>query len=338
MLCLLVAISMNSNAQSNSVRESRSVSITNTEDGKVKLKVTTRKGDDIQSFEKTYESYQDMEDDPELEDYGISAKDLSFGGRSFSFGSSPNIFFNQGPGNRFWNDDEDDDDPWGGAFHFDFDIDSMMSQMDRYTGPNMFQIFPRGLMDADSMANHFNFGFNNGRFNFNGQEFMDIDSLRDALKDQFDDMGFDFDFDWHTDDEGHDSQAWSFFHRDDEDDEDRDSRFKVITRARVYIRSAREEDRKNAGVDQMEDLELKDINFYPNPSDGRFNVEVNTGNGGPLQVKIISPDGEAVYDQTARNAEGIYDFNIDISDERKGIYVMQIIQNNTALTKRVIIE
>ena len=91
-------------------------------------------------------------------------------------------------------------------------------------------------------------------------------------------------------------------------------------------------------LDEMEDLKINDISFYPNPSDGRFTVDIKTGNENLVQIKIIGPDGAVVYEKSDQQSSGEYSFKVDLSQKRKGIYLLQVIQNNSSLTKRIIIE
>lgn len=331
-LVLLVAAGVPLQAQTESVRESKSVSISTGEDGKVTLKVTIKKGYDTTTFEKTYDSYDDMYDDPELEEYGIAADDLGFGARGFSFGSpKANLFFHQGPGMRFW--DDDDDDAFSRSFSFGFDLDSLMEQMDQFRsggGPFSFRFGPNGSFDIDSLMSQFD--FDGGTFMFNGDEFMDIDSLRERMREQFDNFDFDFDFD---DEDNGRGGFRSFYFNGDDDDEDNP---RVISRVRVYVRSARDADKAKVGADAMDDLKIKDISFYPNPSDGRFSLELETGNQLPVYIKIVGPNGATVYERTEEAVDGYYDFDINISDQGEGIYILQVIQGKSALTKRIIIE
>ena len=102
-------------AQDEGIRESKSVNISIIEDGKVKLKVIMKKANDETTFEKTYDSYDDMYNDSDLEKYGI---DLGFG-NSFKFNNqSPQFYFHKGPKGGFW--DQDD---------FDLDLDAFREQM-----------------------------------------------------------------------------------------------------------------------------------------------------------------------------------------------------------------
>lgn len=328
MLTLLVTVGMSVQAQTESVSESKSVSISTDEDGKITLKVTTKIGDDTKTFEKTYDSEEEMYDDPELEEYGITSDDLGFGSNKFSFKfASPrsNGSFHRMPNFSMFFDD--DDNSFSNSFSFGLDIDSMMNQF-HSNGPFRFHFGPGKMMDLDSLMS--GFGPKGRMFYFGDDEFMDMDSLREKLMDRFKDMDFDFDFD---DDEGSNKWVRSFsFGNDDEDDT------RIISRVKVFIRSAREADKEKVGADEMEDLQIQDISFYPNPSDGRFALELTTGNENPVHIKIVGPDGSVVYERTGQASDGFYDYDIDISDQREGVYIMQVIQNNRALTKRIIIE
>lgn len=330
MLTVMMLVGMNAYAQKGDVNESRSMSISTTEDGKVKLKVITKNGDDTETFEKTYDSREDMENDPELKERGITLDGQSFGGSSFQFGFAPggSQLFQKMPRFSMFFDDED-----GGPFSstFSFDIDSLMSNMHSFRSgsPLSIQFGSGGGMDIDSLMQKFDFHKDGGKFFLNGEEFMDMESLRKKLREQFDDMDFDFDFDF-DDTDG----SWSYSHGNGDDDFD----VHVVSRARVFIRAARDADKEAVGADQMEDLKIRDVSFYPNPSDGRFNVEIDTGNGQPVQVKIIDPAGSVVYDRNDQKSSGKYNFKVDISGSEAGIYILQIIQNNSALTKRIIIE
>lgn len=325
---LLMFFGGHGQAQTVEKSQSKSVSITTAEDGKVKLKVTIKDGDDTKNFEKTYDRYEDIASDPDLEKYGIELDEWSFNGPS-KFGSPRLLFRGQG-----FQDDEDDN-------FFMFDLDSMRESLHdmmkhNFQGNQFFFNFDDDspfIMNMDSLSNRFNFHFGNGKMFFNGEEFMDMDSLQETLKERFGNMHFDFDFD-NLHENMEEFRHKGFFGQSDEED----GGFRVISRARVFVRAAKDKDKETVGTDKMDDLEIKDISFYPNPSDGKFSLEIATTNKGPLQVKIVSPTGKLVYDKTETSGASDFLFDIDISDEREGIYILQVIQNNKALTKRIIIE
>lgn len=318
-LLLIVNVSAPLLAQDENIRESQSVSISHTEDGKVKLKVIQKKGNDETTFEKTYDSYEDMQNDPDLEKYGVGKNALSFG----LGGSKPQFFLHNGPGQGFWDDEEFDMSPF-------MDMQERMKEMMKgFSGNFAFGFDDGQMMDLDSLVHKFDFRTDNGRFFLNGEEITDIDSLRDAMKDQFQNFQFDFDMDgWDPSNFG----AWTYHNDEDSDD------VRVITRAKVMIRSAREEDKKAVGTENMESLELRDISFYPNPSDGRFDVELDSKSDAPVHVIIVDSDGNEVYNRVGTPENGQYDFRVDLTGEGKGIFVMKLVQNDKALTKRLVIE
>ena len=342
-LNIALGLGTTATAQEKSTNESKSISFTTLEDGKVKIKVVTKSGDNQSIFEKTYDNHEAMKDDPELKEHGIDSSDLNFGKGSFSTGSkSGNVFIMRGGNGSGSFDDEDHK----GSFTFDFDIDSLKSSIRHQFGANG-NVFHFGLdgdedfkmlhdslngfsfgfsdqdfqFDIDSLRTSFKFGEDGEDFWLNGEEFGDFEELRENLKNQFKDMDFDFDF-----------GSWDAQEHNDEDG------FRVVTRAKVFIRSAKDADKEKVGADEMEDLKINDISFYPNPSDGRFTVDISTGNKNLVQIKIVDPDGAVVFEKSDEQESGEYSFKVDLSEKRKGIYLLQVIQNNSSLTKRIIIE
>lgn len=320
MVAFLMVLSVAVLAQDEKIRESQSVSISTTHEGKVKLKVVQKKGNDETTFEKTYDSREEMQNDPDLEKYGIDKNALGF---SFG-GNKPQFFFHNGPAQGFWDDEDFDMSPF-------LDMQERMQEMMRGFGGNFaFDFDNDSFMDMDSLVKRFDFRNDNGRFFFNGEEIMDVDSLRDAMKDQFQGFRFNFDFDdWG--DRGN-FGSWSYGDEDDRDD------VRVITRAKVMVRSANEDDKKAVGTNEMESLELRDINFYPNPSDGRFDVELETKSDAPVQVIIVDDGGNEVFNRVGKPSDGQYVLKVDLSSQGKGIYIMKLVQNGKALTKRLVIE
>jgi len=302
-LLLLVAfVAPPSMAQEEELRESKSVSISTTAEGKVQLKVKMKKGNDETTFEKTYDSHEEMYNDPDLSKYGI---DLGFNMQGFGQGKTPQFYFHNGPGGHFWDDD------------FEARIEDLRKQMEEMTrgfGSSAFFFGDESFLDIDSLMQQYEFREKDGKYFFNGEEIMDMDSLHDALKDKF--GQFQFDFDW----------------SDDEDD------VKVIRRAKVYIRSAQEEDKSVAGTAKMEALPLSDISFYPNPSDGRFDLALSTLSDDPVQLVIVDDQGNEVYNKLSTPQKGVLEQRIDLTENGKGIYVLKCVQNGKALTKRIIIE
>lgn len=272
-------------AQTTAMASSQSVSISTTEEGKVKLKVVKKEGNDETTFEKTYDSHEEMMKDPELEKYGINPNGFGFGQSS----SKPQFFFQNGPSNGFWNDDlkemrkqmQDKMRNFGsGSFAFDWDDDEQM---------NLDSLFKQ--LGARAYP-------------------FDMDSLRDALQGS---MG-----------------SFNFSFYGDDDDE-----VKVIRRAQAVVSHATEEDKKLVGTHNLNELELLDLSFYPNPSDGRFDLNLKTKKNRPIQINIVDSDGNEVFNRVGTPENESYRLTIDLSKEEKGTYVLKMLQGKEALTKRI---
>lgn len=94
---------------------------------------------------------------------------------------------------------------------------------------------------------------------------------------------------------------------------------------------------KKGRVSDSNLLELDGLNFFPNPSDGRFRLRFKVPSEGPLDIKVFSLDGKEVYSRSFERFGGIYSEAVDLSDEEKGIYLMEISQGKKRLTKKIAI-
>ncbi|MEM7161393.1 MAG: PDZ domain-containing protein [Bacteroidota bacterium] len=83
-------------------------------------------------------------------------------------------------------------------------------------------------------------------------------------------------------------------------------------------------------------LGLTDVNFFPNPNNGLFNLNFETPNNGDLTVNIYDQNGRTVYKEMLAEFEGEYNNRIDISERANGTYYLQIIQNNKTYNKKIL--
>jgi|GEM_PF-2397635 len=87
------------------------------------------------------------------------------------------------------------------------------------------------------------------------------------------------------------------------------------------------------------ELEVDDLKFSPNPNNGKFDLTFKTTNKKePISVKIFDLQGKEVYNETVTKFSGNYSKNIDISENGKGTYILQILQGNKAKTNKVVIK
>jgi hypothetical protein len=87
-----------------------------------------------------------------------------------------------------------------------------------------------------------------------------------------------------------------------------------------------------------EDLKVRNLKYYPNPSEGRFHVSLEAGKTGNLVVQVLDPAGQVVHEESFRNFKGHLSTEIDISDNKPGIYYLRIVQGTSYLTRKVVLK
>lgn len=95
---------------------------------------------------------------------------------------------------------------------------------------------------------------------------------------------------------------------------------------------------KKGKVDSSRELKLDGLNFFPNPSDGRFRLRFKLLEEGPLSIKVYSMDGKEVYSRSFERFGGIYSESIDLRGNEEGLYLMEIAQGKDRLTKKIVIK
>jgi len=100
-----------------------------------------------------------------------------------------------------------------------------------------------------------------------------------------------------------------------------------------------EEALKNAGVKtKNNNLEIEDLKFAPNPSNGRFTLSFTLKEKKKVTINIYDLKGNLVYTETIKDFEGNYSKEIDISDQGTGAFFLQIVQGIYDIIKKIIIQ
>ena len=82
------------------------------------------------------------------------------------------------------------------------------------------------------------------------------------------------------------------------------------------------------------EVDLYEINVYPNPGDGVVNLEFKAA-AVPTTVKIITMDGQELYNQTIENFDGSFMEQLDIERQEGGV-ILQIQQNGKVYTETIL--
>ncbi|MBT3303270.1 MAG: DUF5011 domain-containing protein [Bacteroidetes bacterium] len=90
---------------------------------------------------------------------------------------------------------------------------------------------------------------------------------------------------------------------------------------------------QNTSID--DNTETK-VAVYPNPTNGRFVVELEVANGSNVSVSILNLLGEEVK-VVSRNATAQDQYEIDLSDFANGVYLVKVQTGDNSILKRIVL-
>ena len=81
-----------------------------------------------------------------------------------------------------------------------------------------------------------------------------------------------------------------------------------------------------------------DFKVYPNPSNNIFNIELNTISQESIKIKVMSTIGDIIYSNELVNYKGEYNSKIDLTQQAKGIYLLDIMTNQEIIKVKLILQ
>lgn len=83
------------------------------------------------------------------------------------------------------------------------------------------------------------------------------------------------------------------------------------------------------------EFDVSNIAFYPNPTTGVINLDIDVIKSGTVQLKLIDTKGAVVMVRSAELSSGPQSMSIDISGKPKGIYLLQLQQGEVLYSEKV---
>lgn len=116
----------------------------------------------------------------------------------------------------------------------------------------------------------------------------------------------------------------------------------ITVTAIINVNDINEEEMKmlaGKGIDATEQsLDLQNFNLYPNPTNGMINISFDVQAKEKTIMRIFDINGKEVYKEKIKQSEGIYNKQVDLSGNKKGVYFLQVLQGKESLTKKVVLE
>lgn len=327
---------------------------------KIHISITKEINGEIKTITRSYDNIEDMKNDPELlnNDFRflfdgdgnliINPKNHKFGFfNDFDEDGIKHLKFKMDDedGNLFFNHNSDDSGiilkNFNGIRHFKFDGDGTF---EFHNNGNLLEL------QEDENGNYY-FEMDGEKieikkFNENGIHRFDKENNDGTLHKK----GFYIFKDGNTDEKEIMLKLKSFGFGGDLESMEKEMEFTLdlnndeIGKVRVIVRQIHNiiiEDLDGSSYENLhqdkEILDLENLAYFPNPSEGKFRLRFNAG-AYPIQIKILDLTGREVYSEMNHGFEGFYDQDIDLADKRPGIYFLQIIQNDKINTKKLLIE
>lgn len=83
---------------------------------------------------------------------------------------------------------------------------------------------------------------------------------------------------------------------------------------------------------------IKGLEIYPNPNDGNFNVQFELDATKELTLRLTNALGQVVYFNNYSDVAGMLNYQMQLQDLAKGVYVFEIVSDGKAVNRQIIIE
>ena len=83
---------------------------------------------------------------------------------------------------------------------------------------------------------------------------------------------------------------------------------------------------------------INNLDIYPNPTNNIFNVSFVSEEIQALRVRVLNTFGEVVYEESLDQFVGEYTKQITLGDSSKGIYFLEINDNQGTITKKIVLQ
>lgn len=118
-------------------------------------------------------------------------------------------------------------------------------------------------------------------------------------------------------------------------DKKSEKHYTKIVMVKLDITDASDEELKRLGSSSDKKLEMEEMKLYPNPNNGKFNLNFTLKNKGDAEITVYDMQGKQVYNERLPNFQGEYNKPIDISSNAKGIYFVKILQGKHTQVKKI---
>lgn len=100
----------------------------------------------------------------------------------------------------------------------------------------------------------------------------------------------------------------------------------------------KDEMRERKATENKNELDVEQLNFYPNPNNGLFKLRFNLSEKATTVINITGASGKEVFTEKLKAFSGVYEKDIDLTGQAKGIYYLTVKHGKQAVVRKLVIE
>ena len=85
------------------------------------------------------------------------------------------------------------------------------------------------------------------------------------------------------------------------------------------------------------EVNISDINVYPNPSEDIFNIEFSSLLAQDIQISVINAVGEVVFTDNLKSYLGAYHNHISLKEDAHAVYFLKIQTREETVSKKLVL-
>ena len=94
---------------------------------------------------------------------------------------------------------------------------------------------------------------------------------------------------------------------------------------------------EEVGVSGKQEPDFPIMEFYPNPSDGLFNLDLHTAGEGAVQVEVFTLEGKRIFSEEKQQSDGKVQTQIDLRAYPAGTYLLVLRQGKNSLSRKIVL-
>lgn len=85
----------------------------------------------------------------------------------------------------------------------------------------------------------------------------------------------------------------------------------------------------------VDEIASNEVAVFPNPNNGNFKLAFNLDNSGAVMIKVVSLNGQTVYNETVQGIAGNFTSTINLGNVSTGTYIVTVLAGDKLMTSKI---